>query len=451
MTEISLYNFSKRKNSTKRPAGQGTSVSCLLKANTTFQNPTFVLQTPLGDMLQFNYVKWADHYYYIDSTTSINAGQTEIVCTEDVLATYKDAIGNYACFIERSAHIDPLLDDSLYLPTEEWQQTATIVGMPVGVLDNTYSGRYIMRCIGNDGVDVFFIYDENLTELLRFMYNPASIPDLLENSMTKFLFDPAKYIVDLKWVPFRLSNFLHIASTIKLGYWDSGVTASLIGSGSNSPVVKFSYDLEPSNPLYNSGDFRYYNANYSRYFAKLPCIGTVPIDITKTNKGQLSADYYFDAYSGIADVWLRSGPSNIAHYQCQMSVPVNIGGTTIDAGSALIGGLSSLSAVASGNPLGAVSGALNTAKSLLSPEVTSIGSVGSVGGILNNLDASAICYTRRSTVPNGDTEGFADGKVRRISTCSGYVQCRNASIAISGFTGDQETVNNYLNSGFYYE
>ncbi len=117
MTEIVLYHFSKRKNSTKRPTGQGTEVPCLLKSATTFQNPAFILQRPMNDMLQFNYAKWADHYYFIDSTTSINAGQTEISCTEDVLATYKNEIGNYSCFIERSNHQDPLLDDPLYLPT----------------------------------------------------------------------------------------------------------------------------------------------------------------------------------------------------------------------------------------------------------------------------------------------------------------------------------------------
>ena len=451
MIEIILYHFSKKKNSTKQPTGQGTSVPCLLKSETTFQNPTFVIQLPLNGMLQYNYLKWADHYYFIDTTTSINAGQTEISCTEDTLATYKSEIGSYTCFIERSNHQDPLLDDPLYIPTEEWEQTATIVGQPVGVLDNVYSGQYIMRSIGSDGVNVYYMYEENLNELLNYMYNADNFPEFVDNAMTKYLFNPAKYIVDLKWLPFRLSNFLHIASDVQLGYWNSGVNASLIGGATNSPVVKFGYDLEPFNPLYNNTDFRYYNGNFSRYYVKLPCIGIVPIDITKTNKGQLSADYFFDAYSGIADVWLHSGTCSLGHYQCQMAVPVNIAGATVDMGNALIGGLSTVASVATGNPLGSASGALSTANSLLSPDVTSIGSVGSVGGILNNLDASAICYTRNSTTPNEETDGFADGKVRQISECTGFVQCRNASIEISGFAGDQEQVNNYLNSGFYYE
>ena len=69
MTEIILYHFSKRKNSTKRPTGQGMSLPCLLKSDTTFQNPVFKLKLPLDNALHYNYLQWADHYYFISSTT----------------------------------------------------------------------------------------------------------------------------------------------------------------------------------------------------------------------------------------------------------------------------------------------------------------------------------------------------------------------------------------------
>lgn len=451
MTEIVLYHFSKRKNSTKRPIGQGTEVPCLLKTATTFQSPTFILQRPMNDMLQFNYCKWADHYYFIDSTTSINAGQTEITCTEDVLATYKNEIGEYTCFIERSNHQDTLLDDPLYLPTEDWQKQDSIVAQPLNVFVNGYAGNYIMRIVGAAGVETYYVTEKQLGLIVSFMYTADNFQELIENATTKFLFDPAKYIIDLKWLPFRSSNFISIMNNVNLGYWDSGVQALLIGGASNSPVVHFSYNLELINPLYSNTDFRFYNGNFSRYFVQLPCIGVVPVDVTKTNNGQLLADYYFDAYSGLSDVWLKSGSSVIGHYQCQMAVPVNIAGANVNIGDALIGGLSTVSSAMTGNALGVSSGVLNTMQSILSPEVISIGAVGSVGGILNNLDASVICYTRISTEPNGAGEGYADGNSRKISTCSGYLRCRNASIEISGFTGDQEAVNNYLNSGFYFE
>ena len=208
MTEIVLYHFSKRKNSTKRPTGQGTEVPCLLKSATTFQSPTFILQRPMNEILQFNYAKWADHYYFVDSTTSINAGQTEISCTEDVLATYKNEIGNYTCFIERSNHQDPLLDDPLYLPTEEWQKQDTIVAQPLNVFVNGYAGNYIMRIVGAAGVETYYVTEKQLGLIVSFMYTADNFQELIDNATTKFLFDPAKYIIDLKWLPFRSSNFI---------------------------------------------------------------------------------------------------------------------------------------------------------------------------------------------------------------------------------------------------
>lgn len=451
MTEIILYHFSKRKNSTKRPAGQGTTVPCLLKSNTSFQNPVFKLKLAMDSALQYNYLKWADHYYFINSTVSLNNDMVEISASEDVLATYRTEISNYTCFIERSNHQNPLLDDPLYLPTEDWQKQDTIVAQPVNVFVNGYAGNYIMRIVGAAGVETYYITEKQLGSLVSFMYTADNFQELIENATTKFLFDPAKYIVDLKWLPFRSSNFISIMNNVNLGYWDSGIQALLIGGASNSPVVHFSYNLELTNPLYSNTDFRFYNGNFSRYFVQLPCIGVIPVDITKTNNGQLVADYYFDAYSGISDVWIKSGTSVIGHYQCQMAVPVNIAGANVNIGDALIGGLSTVSSAMTGNALGVSSGVLNTMQSILSPEVTSIGAVGSVGGILNNLDASVICYTRLSTEPNGAGEGYADGNSRKISTCSGYLRCRNASIEISGFTGDQEAVNSYLNNGFYFE
>ena len=120
MTDIILYHFSKRKNSTKRPKEQGTTVSCLLKSNTTFQNPTFKLKLSLENALQYNYMKWSDHYYFIDSVTSLNNEMIEISASEDVLATYREEIGNYTCFVERSAKQNTLANDTMYTPTNDW-------------------------------------------------------------------------------------------------------------------------------------------------------------------------------------------------------------------------------------------------------------------------------------------------------------------------------------------
>lgn len=447
MTEIILYHFSKRKNSTKRPTGQGTSVPCLLKSNTTFQNPVFKLKLSLDSALQYNYLQWADHYYFINSTVSLNNDMIEISASEDVLATYRTEISNYTCFIERSAKQTTLANDSMYIPTNDWVSQSTIVGQPINIFVNGYARNYLLRTISVEGINTYYVTGSQLDELMEFMYTYGSIPDVIESALTRLLFNPFQYIVDLKWLPFRLSSFLNIADSIKLGYWDSNVTAALI----NDATCTFSYDLSLGNPLYADSDFRYYNPAFSKYSVKLPFVGVIPVNPTKTHKGQLKATYNFDAVSGMADVWLTSGSDEYAHFQCQLAVPVQIGYTTTNIGQLTTSLIDTATSAVTMNPIKATTSIVDAFQSVTAPEPNMVGTVGNISSILNNMDANSICYSCTSIDPDGTSEGYIDGTVRSISALSGFVKCRNASIQIAGFEGDQEQVNSYLNNGFYFE
>ena len=447
MTEIILFHFSKRKNSTKRPTGQGTSVPCLLKSNATFQNPVFKLKLSLDNALQYNYLKWADHYYFISSTVSLNNDMVEISASEDMLATYRTEIGNYTCFIERSAKQTTLANDSMYIPTNNWVTQSTIVGQPINTFVNGYAPNYLLRTVSVEGVNTYYIRGGQLKDLCSFMYTYGSIPDVIDSAITRLLFNPVQYIVDLKWLPFRLSSFLNIADSIKLGYWNSNVTAALI----NDATCTFSYDLSLGNPLYADTDFRFYNPAFSKYSVKLPFVGVIPINPTKTHKGQLKATYNFDAVSGMADVWLTSGSDEYAHFQCQLAVPVQIGYATTNIGQLTTSLIDVGTSLASGNPIGAITNTVGAFQSVTSPEPNMVGTVGNISSILNNMDANSICYACTSLDPYGASEGYVDGTIRTISALSGFLKCRNASIQIAGFEGDQEQVNSYLNNGFYFE
>ena len=286
-----------------------------------------------------------------------------------------------------------------------------------------------------------------LKDLCSFMYTYGSIPDVMETALTRLLFNPFEYILDLKWLPFRVDKFLNILDTVKLGYWDSNANAYLI----NDASCTFSYDLSLGNPLYADTDFRFYNASFSKYSVKLPFVGVIPINPAKTHKGQLKATYIFDAVSGMADVWLTSGSDEYAHFQCQLAVPVQIGYASANIGQLTTSLIDAGTSLASGNPIGAITNTLGAFQSVTSPEPNMIGTVGNIGSILNNMEANSICYACTSIDPDGTSEGYVDGAIRTISSLTGFVKCRNASIQIAGFEGDQEAVNSYLNNGFYFE
>ena len=448
MTEIVLYNFSKRKNSTKRPTGQGTEVSCLLKSATTFQNPTFILQRPMNEMLQFNYAKWADHYYFVDSTTSINAGQTEISCTEDVLATYKNEIGNYTCFIERSSNQTTLANDTMYIPTNDWILSTRNVFHKEKIMTSTYSQQYIIRVVSRTGVASYYINGDQLNNLLDYMYTESNFTDVITDAITKLMFDPFKYIVDLKWIPFVESAFKNNNNeTIQLGFWNSGVMAKRIDEDT---VVNFSYSFAFDNPIYAITDFRYYSPSFSNYFIKLPFIGVVALNPYKIDES-VNALYQFDATSGLCNVFLQSKKVIFASYQFQLSVPVQIGYASTNIAQLTTSAVSLVGAGFQGNIAQGISSGIEAGRSITAPEVSMLGTIGNISNILNNQILEFNSYACTSINPDGASEGYADGTVRSISGLSGYIKCRNASIEISGFTGDQEAVNNYLNSGFYYE
>lgn len=448
MTEIVLYHFSKRKNSTKRPTRQGTEVPCLVKSATTFQSPTFILQRPMNDMLQFNYAKWADHYYFIDSTTSINAGQTEISCTEDVLATYKNEIGNYTCFIERSRNQTTLANDTMYIPTNDWVLSTRNVIHKEKIMTSTYSQQYIIRVVSRTGVASYYINGNQLNKLLDYMYTESNFTDVITDAITKLMFDPFKYIVDLKWIPFVKSAFKNNNNeSIQLGFWDSGVMAKRIDEDT---VINFSYSFAFDNPLYAITDFRYYNPSFSNYFIKLPFIGVVALNPYKIDES-VNALYQFDATSGLCNVFLQSKKVVFASYQFQLSVPVQIGYATTNIAQLTTSAVSLVGAGLQGNIAQGISSGIEAGRSITAPEVSMLGTIGNISNILNNQILEFNSYACTSIDPDGASEGYADGTVRHISGLSGYIKCRNASIEISGFTGDQEAVNNYLNSGFYYE
>lgn len=448
MTEIVLYHFSKRKNSTKRPIGQGTEVPCLLKTATTFQSPIFILQRPMNDMLQFNYCKWADHYYFIDSTTSINAGQTEITCTEDVLATYKNEIGSYTCFIERSSNQNTFANDSMYIPTNDWVLSTRNVTHKEKIMTSTYSQQYIIRVVSRTGVASYYINGDQLNNLLDFMYTESNFTDVIQDAITKLMFDPFKYIVDLKWVPFVESAFKSSNDeAIQLGFWDSGVIAKRIDEDT---VVNFSYSFAFDNPLYAITDFRYYSSYFSNYFIKLPFIGVVALNPYKID-ATVNALYQFDATSGLCNVFLQSKKVVFASYQLQLSVPVQIGYASTNIAQLATSTVSLVGAGLQGNIAQGISSGIEAGRSITAPEISMLGTVGNISNILNNQILEFNSYACTSIEPDKASEGFVDGNIRPISGLTGFVKCRNASIEISGFTGDQEAVNNYLNSGFYYE
>ena len=123
---ITLYSFSKRKNSTKQP-NTGTQVGVNLKSPTSKYNPTFIIGNT--NPLPYTYLKWEDRYYYIDDIRFIRDHYYELVCSLDVLATYKANVLATSAYVAYSSsnYNENLLDSRISSLTTATTQTSSTV------------------------------------------------------------------------------------------------------------------------------------------------------------------------------------------------------------------------------------------------------------------------------------------------------------------------------------
>lgn len=472
MTIYYWTNFSKRKNSTKRPSGTGTSKTVVLKEGTSIERPTFVFSS---NDFTINYIQAFGHYYFVDDIKSVRNDLIEVSCSMDVLATFKTEIGSYTAFIERSAtHINSLIPD----PYVTMLNSETLQENSYSVTDLfTAGGVYIISVLNNlgsgAGFTTYYMTDKaNIMALAAYVntdwgsaISPGSDETGATNRITDWLqatfLKTADSIIDCIWVPFNLpSPPVSFASqeTLKIGVDSvSGVT----GYRFTSPgLISESYTV--SIPHYYS-DFRK-GAPYTVGKMFLPGFGIV--DFNPLDFGGDTITVTFDADYTTGDVMCYfkdlSGKI-ISTYSYNVAVSCPVGKVSANAAGTAGGILSTLGSVATAIAseggkavsagVAAISGAANTLATAVAPSVSVHGAKGGRAIINNGLDLICTTISKLTTQPSdlGPAQGRMSMGRAALSSCSGYVRCSDASIEIAGMESEKDAVNNFLNSGFYYE
>ena len=457
---INAYtNFSKRSNSTKRPSGVSYGMNVTLKENTSKESPVFILTIPDEDWtFPFNYIQWNDHYYFVDDVVLMSNHTYEVHCTQDVLATYKTEIGNYSAYIERAdSEYNEFMNDS-YI-----SETQMIVNHDVKktLIDGVNTdGCYIMRVVGETGLNDFVLSETQLVNVLSFMYNEdGGIFGTITDEATKVMFNPFQYIVSLKWFPFSTTKLASITERrIKLGYWDSGLNANLA-----LPVVQIAFNIGKPTSVYT--DFRQYNPNWTDASIYLPAVGKLALN-PQDLQNDIHCSLVLDTATGGVQYYLTNDngslnmddKTTILTASGQLSAEIQLGQLAFNAQgifnslSSLVGGVASL---ATGNMIagvgGVIQGALTGLTAVNQPTESVNGGFGNraVLSVHNAIELSIKQYGS-GAIPS-TVGGRPLYQTRQIKTLSGFIKCGNASIELSGFSSDRDAVNSYLNNGFYYE
>lgn len=468
--QIELFSFSKRKNSTKKPQGAGSVVSCALKEETSVLFPSFELVT---NPTAYNYVKAFGFYYYVTDCTYVRNNLWRISCRIDELATWSDTIKATRAYIEYTDTYNSRVYDPRLAKLINATETSTSVAAPY--VDTT--GYYVTTIIGEDTCGIFKM---NISEVESLMQNATqwwnnfdtsswgSVEDSIKNLGRLFITgNPAENIKACRFIAAPAPSAPSTHGNIHAGFYDLGMGGH--GFGFNRTVdgtVPITVP-HPSNVMLRTSQ----TCEYSLF---LPYIGNVTLssDIL-ADESSISINYSVHSASGDLALTLKTGSGKyIGSYGGNLGCDVPIGSSgigirtlataavTAGVGLATAGAGMASAAAAGAAETGAYAAAAtkavsSTAAGLFSIQGTPscVGGLGSCASIALSPNITLTCsYWDVSDVGSNLTSliGNPYYKVDTIGN-HGFVRCSGASVDIAGYDEVTNAINSYLQGGVYIE
>lgn len=466
---VNLYSFSKRPNSTKQPPVSDPSMKVLsnvqLKEGTNFLNPVLIFSPNLlsgtFSPSAFNYasIPYWERYYYITDWTWAN-GVWECSMRSDPLASFKSQIGNTSAYVLRAANDwNGNIIDTFYPALANKQITAIpLNSLFYGI--TLSQGSFVLGVIGNDptyrigSVSYYILNNNQMNRFMTYILSNSLFNDMviseISSGLFETLFNPLQYVVSCMWFPFDI--YSNVTGTIHLGYWDTEVSCKVLTTLIHTTHTRSTL---PSHPQISRGQYLKY-APYTRITMYLPPFGSIPVDPSFTNYGNL-------IYSKITTD-LTTGQGNLrvaltdassvedtlycAERDGQVGVNIELAQVASDYAGVINGAAGAVGSAFTLNPSGIMSGVMNALEASM-PKVTSTGSNSSF--LVNNLDPKTI--VEFTLLPDEDKSEFGRPlyAVRQINSLSGYIKCGESDHAFSCTDSERAEINNNLSNGFFYE
>lgn len=477
MTVI-FYTYSKRPNSTAQPLpSEGKIINCTLKDEVSFTNPVLVVDTSalvVGEFSPsaYNYVQipYWQRFYYITDWQYVN-GYWECELAVDVLASFKYEIGDTESYIVRAASdFNGDIIDSFYPVT-----TKTSI-QKIGISSEIYhtalpSGCYVLGVMNNSGnstrVGAVTYYALTANQMIAFMnyifsdqlYNQINVYEIGEG-LWKSLFNPMQYIVSCVWFPFAANTFGTETANVKIGYWNSTASGTVVRYIVTDPVGFKSYLPIPKHPQSSRGNYLNF-APFTRVTAYYPPFGEIPVDTSFMQYGDnnyLWGTMHIDYINGLADCYFAitngydpatADPEKyFTMRSSQIGVPIQIAQVMKDYVATLQSEGNAVGSLLKGDISGVFTGVGDALKASM-PKVSSLGANGSFVEIVE--PPYLIVEHKRIADENRAEFGRPLCSNRKINTLSGYIKCGEADHAFNCTKAENEQINNFLKNGFFYE
>ena len=461
---VRLFTLSKRDNSTKRPTGNGTVYSCIIKSGSGILHPTISLDLgKVNDPSQYNYayIPDFDRYYFIEEWYFERALWTASLKV-DVLATYKTEIGNSHLYVMRCAseHNGNIID-TLYpaksgcsyaydtITNPWWDNISYIVGV-VSRAGNMGSLAYY----GMTGTAIHTmcqnLLDDCVTEDNGFSWDDCS------QALQLSLVDPMQYVKSCMALPVSISEISNIgsASSVYAFNWNTGATGYKIAL---APYINKSFTFNIQKHPDTSSRGNYVNSDpFTKITLTLPPFGTIVIDTSVTcNASTLTAQIRIDPITGKAILTISCNSIVLNRVESQLGVPISLSSVTRDYVGTASSALGSISGVVGGALSGDVAGAIgslsgigNAVKSAM-PRASTIGTTGGFASAMGTFRLDHQFF--RPIADDNTHNGRPLCAMRTLNTLSGYIIIQDGDVAINGTSAEDAQVRQYLETGFYYE
>ena len=435
--QMTLYSFSKRENSTKRPTG-GSVVECVLKENTSIYTPSFRLNT---DPSNYNYCKWNDRYYYITDSFIERTGVYRIECSIDIMATWKDDIGSTTAFIKyaTSGYDESIPDERLSTKDD------VIINRTSEQLFTGYPDGYVVGYIGEQGSasPVVGLSESQLITLQNAIQSSAFAEFLSDpqNALSKILSDTASAITSCRYLP-------------KIGI--GGDKPVVLAGGYKTGITGKEVDVSLPNTLnidipwnFPQNDFRN-RSQYTSILVYLPAYGYAQLNTDDlVGKSSLSVTALLDSTVGV----VAYDVGGIFKAEADISSPVQI--STVTQGNplgAIVSGAGAIGGIITGNYGVAAASLFGAVVSSMQTNVGSAGALGSHSSWSLKAEVQIIVISHDTNIPPStmaNDQGRPCMKVKNIG--AGYNECVNASVDCDAPEQYKTAINSMLNGGFYYE
>jgi len=490
--QVTLYNFSKRENSTKTPLTSDTTALNLrnvnIKQECSFIEPTLLFSPDIQEGIEFNpaqfnyvFIPLWQRYYFITDWVFLNS-VWECRLKVDVMGSFKSAIGDTSAYVIRSSsNFNTDIIDTFYPATSNVQISRQ--RMESEIYRSAFeSGCFVIGIINNDNaisprigsVCYYALNQANMQNLMAYLfsgniYGASNIEEIGEG-LYKSLFDPFQYIVSCMWFPFPVTVPAGSGATqvtVKVGYW---TITTCQGYPVKEINLEFGFHSESEighHPQQSTRGNYLDKAPYTRLTLYYPPFGEIPIDTEymrfygSGESNWLYGKVYLDFITGYAD--LRMSITNgydtsstghadpyytMSQRTSMVGVPIQLSKIMTDYVSLAQNGVSAVSNLFSGNISGVFS-------SIISGVANSFPKTGSIGSNGSFIELSEPPYLIKEYYLLADENRAEFGRplcqVKTLSSLSGFIQCAEADHPFACTDYERREINNHLRNGFFYE